>query len=474
MNSRFAGLGPRPWSIFFSTACARARHRAAILARDAARGAAALSAAALVAALLPAPGASAEGEARISLAEALRLAEENALQVKAAEHDSLSAEHGLRAAKDAWFPTFGVTGNAFGFHPQDPLGIGPLALPADWSEVYATNLRLNYPIYTGGRRGNDIRRQRESLDATSSQISTERLANAYESRRAYIGLLIADRMVDSANASLARVTLIRTHVGNLHAAGMADSLDILEAEISLSGARRLVEEARGERKNASAALSRLLAFPGDETIVPTEFIPDPEPPSAEPPAIGDIAGRPELSTASHQIESARYQKSIVNAGYLPVVNGMGGYALVKPNIGERESDWQDIWWLGLTLSWDLNLGGQEFSRSKQASEAVRSLEMRRKDLEDTLLLQARIAWNNIGEAYNIYAIRRDEYNLASRRFALAVDVQKAGRMTVNRLLELETDLTQTQQQYEAARLQYHAAVTDYLYAVGSGAIREGF
>lgn len=347
-------------------------------------------------------------------------------------------------------------------------------MPADWSEVYATNVRLNYPIYTGGRRSNDIRRQTETLGAASSQITTERLVNAHESRKAYIGLLIAERMFESASASLARVALIRAHVGNLHAAGMADSLDILEAEISLRGANRLLEEARGERQNASDALARLLGLPGGEAIVPTEFIPDPEPPKAEPPTVDDVAGRPELAAASHGIEAARYQQSIVKAGYLPVVNGLGGYALVKPDIGERQGDWQDIWWLGLTLSWDLNLGGQEFSQSKQAAETVLSLEMRRKDLESALLLQARVAWNRIGETYNVYAIRREEYSLASRRFALAVDVQKAGRMTVNRLLELEADLTRTQQQFEAARLLYHAAVTDYLYAVGSGAIREGF
>jgi outer membrane protein TolC len=440
---------------------------------ECARRATGVLAAAFIAAVVTAPPAGAQSEAKISLAEALRLAEENAFQVKAAAHDSVSAQHGLRAAKDAWFPTFGVTGNAFGFHPQDPLGIGPLALPADWSEIYATNLRLNYPIYTGGRRSNDIGRQKETLGAASSQLSAERLANAYECRRTYIGLLIADRVAESANASLARVELIRAHVGNLHAAGMADSLDVLEAEISLSGAKRLVEEARGERQNASDALARLLGLPGGGVIAPTEFIPDPQPLTTEPPVVFDIAGRPELSAASHEIESARYRKSMVSAGYLPVVNGMGGYALVKPNIGERESAWQDIWWLGLTLSWDLNLGGQEFSQSKQAAETVLSLEMRRKDLESALLLHARVAWNRIGETYNVYAIRREEYSLASRRFTLAVDVQKAGRMTVNRLLELEADLTQTQQQFEAARLQYHAAVTDYLYAVGSGAIREG-
>jgi outer membrane protein TolC len=56
---------------------------------------------------------------------------------------------------------------------------------------------------------------------------------------------------------------------------------------------------------------------------------------------------------------------------------------------------------------------------------------------------------------------------------LAEDKQKAGQMTVNRLLELEAELTETEQQFEAARLKYFAAVTDYLYAVGSDAIWGG-
>ncbi len=164
---------------------------------------------------------------------------------------------------------------------------------------------------------------------------------------------------------------------------------------------------------------------------------------------------------------------MVKSNLLPVVSGMGGYSLVKPDIGGQESTWQDMWFFGLTLAWDLNLGGKEFSESNQALEAVRSLEMKRKDLEDSLALQARIAWNNIEGAYTVYGITRDELNIARRRFALAEDKQKAGQMTVNRLLELESELTETEQQFEAARLKYFAAVTDYLYAVGSDAIWGG-
>ena len=429
-----------------------------------------LAAAAMIGFSAPAGGA----EQRVSLTEAIEAAETHAFGVKAAHHDSLSAEHGLRAAKDAWFPTLAAGGNMIDFSLQDPLVLGPLQIGTDWQEVYAANLRLSYPIYTGGRRPNDIGRQRENLGAASSNLAATKLANAYDCRQAYIGLLIADRTVGSAEASATRVAVIKTDVQNLFSVGMADSIDLLETEISERGAARLLEESRNRRRNASASLSRLLGVAQTDTIIPTEAIPEPDTSRVLLPAgQGDLRVRPELSAFDHQIESARYQRAIVKSNLLPILSGMGGYALVKPEIGDRESNWQDAWFLGLTLAWDLNLGGKEFSEASQALEAVRSLEMRRKDLEDTLALQARIAWNNIVEAYAVYGITRDELNIARRRFALAEDKQKAGQMTVNRLLELESDLTETEQRFEAARLKYFAAVTDYLYAVGSDAIRGG-
>jgi outer membrane protein TolC len=436
--------------------------------------AAALCAAPGPASAAPDPEAGTEIERPLTLGEALRLAGENAYRVKAAFHDSVSAEYGLRAAKGAWFPSLSVGGNALGFHPQETLGFGLFQIEPAWNEVYATNLRLSYPIYTGGRRPNDIGRRRESLSGASSMLSAARLSNVYETRRAYIALLIAERMVGSAEASFDRISIIRTHVHNLFGAGMADSIDVLETELSLRGAERVLEQAQGDRRNASATLARLVGVPDNERIVPTEFISEPEPLRAEKPATpGDVARRPEIDTAAHRIASAAHQRAIVKANLLPAVNGMGGYALVKPDVGERGSDWQDLWFLGLTLSWDLNLGGKEFSESRQASEAVRSLEMTRRDLEDSLLLEAQIAWNNVGEAYRVYVIRRDERNIATRRFALAGERQRAGELSINRLLELEAELTQTEQQFEAARLACHAALTDYLYAVGSGDLREG-
>jgi outer membrane protein TolC len=429
--------------------------------------------------LLAAPSTpAASDEIRLSLRDAIDLGRENAYEVQAAYHDSLAAEHGLSAAKRAWFPSAGVLANALAFYPIDPInpfGPGPVQLGSDWQNVYVTNLRLNYPIYTGGRRTNGIRRSRESARAAASDLSASRLSNVYECRQAYIGLLIADRIVDATEASLARIEIMRQDVANLHAAGMADSVDILDTQLSVRQVRRLLEESRTRRLNASAVLARLLGLSTDVVIMPTEAVPAPSlDSSARPPAREAVSRRAELAAMDHRISAATHERSMVRANLLPVINTMGGYAVVKPEVGSLGGDWQDLWWVGLSLSWDLNLGGKEFSESAQALEKVRMLEMQRRALESALALQAQVAWNNVEEAYNLFRLRDEEYAIATRRFELSEGQRQAGQITVNRALELEAELTQAGQEFETARLRFFAAWTDYLYAIGSDALWGGF
>jgi outer membrane protein TolC len=411
---------------------------------------------------------------RLGLSEALEMARGSAYRVMAARHDSAAAEHGLRAARAAWLPTAGVSVNAFTAHPLDPVDLGLLRLGADWHELYATNIRLSYPIFTGGRRVNAIQQSRENVLASTSELLAARLANAYRCRQAYITLLIADRVVRSTEASLERVQIIQRNVENLMSAGMADSIDVLDTEVALRQVRRMLEETRADRRNASASLANLVDVATDMSIVPTEEIPTPAfDPDENFSGREGASRRPEVSAVEHRIQAASHQRAIVRARLFPVVSGTGGYALAKPEFGVAGDEWRDAWWVGLSLSWDLNLAGMEVSESQQALETVRSLEMHKTELEKTLVLQAQLAWNRLQEAYNVYVIRAEELDLARRRFRLAAQKRDVGRLAVNRLLELEAELTVTEQQYQTARLRFFAARTEYLYATGSDELWKG-
>jgi outer membrane protein TolC len=428
--------------------------------------------AAAVLLLLAIVPASTSAEVALSMREALSLAGENAFQVRAAEHDSTAAERGLRAAKTEWFPRIGVNGNALGFRPQDPLGFGFLQIPAEWSSVYVANFSLRYPIFTGGRRVNTIRRNREEVRAAASQLDAERLRNAYECRSAYLRLLVADRLVSAAEASVRRVESIEGDVRDRFAEGLADSVDVLETALSLSRTRRQLEKARTERRNASARLARVVGTPAGEPIVPTDGVPEPEDPSRSTMPAADVGGRPELRVLDGRVEALRHERSSVRGSYWPVINGLGGYAVVRPDLGQPGADWQQVWWAGITMSWGLNLGGQEAARSGEVLERIRSLEMMRNDLQTELVLQARVARNNIDEAYRLYELSRDEFRVAGDRYRLAEGKADAGALSVNRLVEIESEVSEAEQEFEAARLRYFLAVADYLYAIGSESLRE--
>jgi outer membrane protein TolC len=400
------------------------------------------------------------------------MAAENARLVQAAVHDSAAAEEGLRAAKAEWFPALSVTGNAFGFNPDDPIGLGMIQIPDDWHSLYATNLSLRYPLFTGGRRANTVRQVRESVGAASARLEAERLRNAYECRSAFLNLLVADRMVAAAEASLHRVEVIGRDTGNLFAEGLADSIDLLETKMSLRKASRSLETARNTRRNASAVLAKIIGAPEGTTIVPAGKMPEPVglPEADLPPA--DIEARPELRMIDRELAALRYQRSSIRGSYWPTVSTQGGCAFVRPDIGQPDVSWNSLWFVGLSFSWELNLGMKDSALSGQALERIRSMELTRGDTEQAFLLKARTARNDIDEAFSLYRLSREEYVIASDRYRLASGKAKAGAMSVNRLFELEAELAATEQEMEAARLRYFLAVTDYLYAVGSESLLE--
>ncbi|MEJ2719536.1 MAG: TolC family protein [bacterium] len=486
MKRFFASRDPNSWSARFLKTVARARPAAVTsatsgaadaLRRRSKRAAAVLrrvgvSASVVCAALAIVSATAAAADVRLSLGDALSLAGTHALKVQAAAHDSLAAERALRAAKADWFPKVVVTGNALGLHPDDPLGLGFLQIPAEWHSIYAANLSLRYPIFTGGRRIHNIRRSREDLRAAGSQLDAERLRNAYECRTAYFHLLVADRLVAAAEASLRRVELIGTDVGNRFAAGLADSVDVLETEVSLRKAKRHLETTQNGRRNASATLARLIGTALNEPIIPTEPMSEPVKPSGAniPPA--DTTARPELEVLDRRLDALHQQRSVIKDAYLPVINGLGGYALVRPDLGQPGVSWQTIGFVGLSFSWDFNLGGQVSAQSGQVLQQIRSLEMTRQDAAQAFVLQARIARNNIDEAYRLYELSREEFNIAADQYRLAEGKMEAGALSVNRLVEIESDLAATEQEFEAARLRYFLAVTEYLYAIGSDSLWE--
>ncbi|MGB2769565.1 MAG: TolC family protein [Candidatus Zixiibacteriota bacterium] len=418
------------------------------------------------------PAAPAERE--ISLSEAIDLSLTHSSRVRSAEHDSSASMHDYRAAKSLRFPTFSLKAASFYIDELQSIDIPPRSIEIGAKENYQLDLQLSLPLFTGGKISSQIGARKEEALVRGHILQAQRLSNAYLTRKAYLELMMADLMVKSAEASLQRIQIIKGDAHNLHAGGMADSVDLLDAELAFQKAAQMLEERETARRNASAYLAQLIGFGSDEAFLLSESVPLPSLPDSEnqAPTLQRI-NRPELRAFDHRIQAAEYLVGSANASHFPNVSGYAGYSVGKPNRDFYGKTWNDNFTVGMSLNWEFDLGGQTIRSAQAAKEMVFSTQEDKKDLEESLLLQVKVGLANLKCAYRAFAISQEEYDISKRKFRLAKEKQKAGYMSVNRLLELEAELTATEQLYQASEINYYIKQTEYLYTLGSPGIYGG-
>jgi outer membrane protein len=413
-------------------------------------------------------------ETKLSLPEVIRLSEQNSEVMKSARHDSSSAVLNHKAAKALRFPALSLSATSYHINKLQSIDVPPMSMEIGTKDNYQADFKLSLPLFTGGRISSQVGAERENALAMSQNVQAQKLKNAYLTRQAYLELMIAEAMLKSAQASLSRIEIIRRDAQNLYAGGMADSVDILDAELAFQQTSQAVDQGSTVKRNASALLVRLIGVDSDENLVLTESIPTPvlEDPESPISGVGEI-DRPELRMLDYQIKTAEHLVGLERAAGLPSLSGYTGYSVGKPNRDQFNKTWNDNVTVGLSLIWEFNLGGRSLRKTQAAGQAVWSAKEAKRDAEETLELQAGISREKLKHAYQAYVASGEEYRIAQRKFHLAREKQKAGQISVNRLLEQEAELTATEQLHQASMIDYYLKEADYLYAIGSSKIYGG-
>ena len=409
----------------------------------------------------------------LSLSEAIQAADRNSYTVQASRHDSLAASYDYKAARSARYPSLSIEARS-SFADNIPSiefpGIGARDLGA--KENYQADIKLTVPLFTGGRIASRIRANCENVLADAFALEAERMNTAYNCRRAYLATLLSEAVALSAEASLKRIDIIRRNVADLHTSGLADSIDILETELAYQQMQLTVSEKQTAAANARLNLALILGLPPDTNVQLTEKI---TPPSKDLSVISSPApiDRPELKMLDSKIRSAEHLIRLNRSEYFPEISGYAGYSYGKPNRDFFNNKWDDYWTAGLALKWELNLGGGTSHRTNAAHQAAGSIRMSKNDLERSLTILAETSAQNVDLAYRTVLTTQKEYDIARNKYRLAEKKQKAGLLTVNRLLEIEAELTASEQQYRASIVNFYIVQSEHLYAVGSEKIYGG-
>ncbi|MFH1311600.1 MAG: TolC family protein [Candidatus Eisenbacteria bacterium] len=419
---------------------------------------------------------SAGAEARdLRITEAIDLALEHDYGVKAAMSDSGAARLEYAAARARRFPSLSIEARSSRKDEIPSLDLEPLGISREIGseEIHQADATLSLPLFTGGRISGAVRATRETSLAEAAKVRAQRMGTAYKCRRAYLEMLLAEALVRSAKASLSRLEAIGRDVGQLHESGMADSIDIFEAEIASERGRQALAEKLAMREITAANLKSLTGLTDSEAVHPVDNVEPPAKPLVDALDRSTSSDRPEVDQLAHMARAAEHAVTVATADNLPSLAAIAGYSIGMPNQDLFNNDWNDYMMVGVSLTWDFNLGGATVRTRSAARERARSARLMEEDLLERLALQREIAVESAQRSYATMEHTGRQLKLARRRFALAEERQRAGLLSVNRLIEMEDDLQSLEEQYRASIIDCYLAETDYFYSMGSTRIYGG-
>jgi outer membrane protein len=406
--------------------------------------------------------------------EALELSRQHSFLIQSTRADSLKAWFEFKAARALRFPEFSLNASAYYINniPTVDFPFGQV-MEIGSKENYQFDFRLSLPVYSGGKITESEKVRRANVRAAAAVLRVRELENAYACRKMYLTFMATEALLGSVQASLQRLDIIRENIGDLFDNGMADSLDILETELAYQKALQAVVEREKAREEASLALAKILGLSPGTDIDATEAVPiPPEPDSAGGRRVDEIT-RPELELSESNIAAARHLRGLQKAAYFPFVSTYLGYSAGKPNRDLINAEWNDNVTAGVSLTWGFNLGGKVVHDSRAATHAVFSAQLLKQDIERTLLSAANTALDDWRSSYRTFSISQKQYEIAGDQYRIGRKKQYQGQMTVNRLLELEAEMTAAEGLYRASMIDYYIAENEYLYAIGSRKLKEG-
>lgn len=409
---------------------------------------------------------SAQSPLPLTLESAITRALDTDAGLKASGFERSSAEFRMKQASSSRYPVISLDAKARFVNKVQSISTPLFSKEIGSKENYQMDATISVPLYTGGKIGSRIDMTANQYNALDMAWQSKRMETAYRCRRAYFALLAAQAQGEAVAASEQRIRVVATDVKNLHDAGMADSLDLLETDLAREEIRMQISAAETNKQNAAEALKKLIGQ-FDLHLQKLDSLPYPQKPMVSDEEVAGLLKRPELEQLSYMELAAQDAVMVSRAGYFPDISTFAGYSYGKPNQDIFNKSWNDYFSAGVLLSWRFNLGGKTRHSVSEAKAAVHQAASQHKDVKEALLLNARTALNRMNQAYDDCEIIARELQIARRKFDLASQKRASGVLSVNRLLEIEAELTSVEKKGDAAIAAFYSAQADFLYAIGS-------
>jgi len=315
-----------------------------------------------------------------------------ALDVTAAEAQLAQARSGHRARMEmsASYTRTQGPGQTISF--ANPFGPVPptitVTLPSPGPDLAALSVRLQYPLYAGGRVESQIALAEANLRGARAAFRRAAQQVVSTTEQTYLQALLARETLFAEQRSLGRAEEALRVAQARAAAGASPQFDVLQAQVAVAAARQAVVRAETAVQNASAGLNLLLGLPLDTSLVLAGTLERRPVSGTLEAAIGQaIRDRPEIAEWGARVDAARAAVALASSGARPNVVIRAGYDATggsSPALG--------TWSVTLAVTLSLYDGGLTRERIREAEARVQQLEFLQANARRVIEFEVRQAW----------------------------------------------------------------------------------
>ena len=409
---------------------------------------------------------------RLTLDDCRSLALQNNSKIKTARLEVSGAKEMKREALTKYFPNISAAGTGF---KADKGAVGLSVLNGMYSTSFVdrgvmAGVTAVQPIFAGGQilNGNKLAKVNASVKSEQLRLSEDEAVLTVE--QYYWQWVSLKEKLKTLDVVGRQIDTIRRDVSTAVDAGVAMQNDLLQVELE----RNRISANRLKVNNGLSVVKMLLAqaieLPADSfdiAVSVPEDLPDPNIYKVDHQAALQIT--PTYRMLQKSVEASKLQRNMELGKRLPTIGIGAGYMYYDlPDqhsisvIENRRSMGMVFASIAIPLSdwW----GGTHAIRQKNVQ--LKIAEESKRSNSELLLVQMQQLWNELVEAYDQAKISKESVAKATENARISTNCYHAGTVAVSDLLNAQSLLQQSRDQYTDDLTTYFIKRTRYLQATG--------
>ena len=360
----------------------------------------------------------------------------------------------------------------YSYDPTANGGIGGITNFPAWSDTpsntytaYKHELKLQLPLYTGGKIENTISLAKHGSAAATLGTTATRQQLTLEVTTSYLNVLQARNLTEVAQQGVDDLGAHLKIVENFYDAGTVSRSDVLQTQVRLANSRNNLIKAQNSYKLARYKLNTVIGLPlHNEAPLADNFSSKPNSQTVDNSVANALQNRPEMAQATLKIAMAQDKVKIAGSGKLPTVALVGTETWSDTNPSTTKD--RNSWLVGVNVQLNVFDNGVTKSQVKQTEHEVTEAQEQAHQVADKISLEVCQAYLNVQEATERITNNQVAVHQSQTDYGLAQERYEAGVGTNLDVIDAELAMIQAKTNYIQALYDSNSSMAQLDKAMG--------